>query len=155
MKNTHYSLIFVLLSSIFSTSVLAADLATGGYSREFQQMGMMKMIDADGNHMISATEFNQYYTQLFDTLDSNKNGRLETNEWVGTRNDPMITLATGGYLQALRDMAMMEKIDADKDHAVTKAEFLKYQGNVFSALDSTKDKQIDAQEFVANILSKS
>lgn len=155
MNHTRVSLMLLLLSSVLSAPLFAADLVTGGYSRAFQQMGMMKMIDADGNHMVSATEFNQYYTQLFDTLDKNKNGTLDTNEWVGTKNEPMITLATGGYIQALRDMKMMEKIDANKDHAVTKDEFLNYQGNVFSTLDTSKDKQIDAQEFVANILSKS
>lgn len=41
------SLITLLLGTTFTMQAFAADLATGGYSREFQQMGMMKMLDAD------------------------------------------------------------------------------------------------------------
>ena len=46
-----------LLLSI-SASAFAADamVGTGGYAREYQKMGMMKMLDADGNSMVSAAE---------------------------------------------------------------------------------------------------
>ena len=41
-----------------SSSAFAADamLSTGGYAHQLQKMEMMKMLDADGNHMVTATK---------------------------------------------------------------------------------------------------
>lgn len=154
MHKTTFSLITLLLSTLFAQNALAADLATGGYSREFQQMGMMKMLDADGNHMVTTAEFNQYYGALFDALDSNHDGKLDKTEWVGTKPASTVSLATGGYLRELGNLKMMDKMDTNKDHFVSKDEFLQYQNTVFSKLDTSGDKQLDAQEYVANLLGK-
>ncbi len=148
------TILTLLLSTTFTLQASAADLSTGGYSREFQQMGMMKMLDADGNHMVSNAEFNQYYTTLFDSLDSNHDGKLDKNEWVGTKPATISSLATGGYLRELANLKMMDKMDADKDHLVTKDEFLQYQGTVFAKLDTSGDKQLDAQEYIAKLVGK-
>lgn len=154
MHKTTFSIFGFLLASVLAQPAAAADLVTGGYSREFQQMGMMKMLDADGNHMVTTAEFNQYYTALFDTLDSNHDGKLDKSEWTGTKPVSTTSLATGGYLRELANLNMMDKMDADKDHLVTKDEFLQYQGSIFSKLDTSGDKQLDAQEYVAKLISK-
>lgn len=153
--NKHlYWMAALLLSATFTAQVRAADLATGGYSREFQQMGMMKMLDADGNHMVTTAEFDQYYSGLFDTLDKNHDGSLDKSEWVGTKSDTPISIATGGYIRELRNLKMMDMMDANKDHKVSKEEFLSYQATVFSKLDTSGDKQLDAQEYVAKLIGR-
>lgn len=142
----------VLLGVVTMQVAQAAELFTGGYAREFQTMGMMKILDADGNHMVTEAEFNQYHTAVFNGLDRNQDGRLDQSEWTGTQSEKMATLGTGGYLRELSNLAMMDAADANQDHVVTKEEFLKFQGKVFVKLDRKADKQIDAQEFVAKLV---
>ncbi len=68
-----YAVLVVALVSIavVSAPAFSADamLGTGGYAREFQKMGMMKMLDADGNHMVTQAEADSYYNSIFDELD--------------------------------------------------------------------------------------
>ncbi len=151
----------VLLSSIFvsfgSTALPAladAMLSTGGYARQFQKMEMMKMIDADGNHMVTKAEFDSYYGSIFDALNKDNDDSLDTKEWVGTKATQKIDLTTGGYSRELRSTKMMKMMDADSDSKVTKAEFLAHQGSIFSAMDSTADSQLDATEWIAKIVGK-
>lgn len=91
---------------------------------------------------------------MFDAIDSNHDGKLDKAEWVGTKPASTTSLATGGYLRELGNIKMMDKMDADKDHLVSKDEFLQYQGTIFSTLDTSGDKQLDAQEYVAKLISK-
>ena len=61
-----------------STSVFAdAMLSTGGYARQLQKMEMMKMLDADGNHMVTAAEADTYYGSIFDALNKDGDDRSE------------------------------------------------------------------------------
>ena len=71
-----------------STSVFAdAMLTTGGYARQLQNMEMMKMLDADGNHMVTAAESDSYYNSIFDALNKDDDDTLEAKEWAGlTKN---------------------------------------------------------------------
>lgn len=154
MMNTKAIFTIFLLGVSAIGTAQAADLVTGGYSREFQQMGMMTMLDADGNHMVSSAEFNQYYNTLFDTLDKNHDHSLDKSEWTGNKSVKMTTLASGGYIRELSKLEMMDAMDANKDHQVTKEEFLKFQETVFDKMDSTGDQQIDAQEFVAKLVGR-
>ncbi|QDC43221.1 EF-hand domain-containing protein [Methylophilus medardicus] len=144
-----------LLLGVLATNVAnAAELVTGGYASEFQKMDMMKMLDADGNHMVSQAEFNQYHTAVFDALDKNHDGSLDKSEWTGTKSEKLAMMATGGYLRELGYVGMMDAADANHDHLVTKEEFLQFQGKVFVKLDTTADKQLDAQEFVAKLVGR-
>ncbi|MDP8567073.1 EF-hand domain-containing protein [Methylophilus aquaticus] len=153
--NSKLNVLVALLLGVVSMNVAsAADLVTGGYAREFQQMGMMKMLDADGNHMVSLMEFNQYHTAVFNELDKNHDGSLDKSEWTGTRSEKLAMMSTGGYLRELGNVAMMDAADANHDHLVTQEEFLKFQGTVFVKLDTTGDKQLDAQEFVAKLVGR-
>jgi len=48
---------------LLSTTAIPAGamLETGGYSREFHTMGMMKAIDANGDHVVTHDEYIDYY----------------------------------------------------------------------------------------------
>ena len=63
--------------------------------------------------------------------------------------DDMASFATGGYARGLRTMDEMHKIDTDGDGTVSKAEWLAYQENIFTALDKKKTGMVDEKEFLA------
>lgn len=140
-----------------STSAFSADamLGTGGYARQLQKMEMMKMLDADGNHMVTLAESDSYYNSVFDSLDKNGDGSLDAKEWTGATKDKKIELATGGYSRELRNIKMMDTMDADHDHQVTRDEFLNFHRAVFAKRDTSNDQQLDAQEWAAKTLSAS
>ena len=140
-----------------STSAFAADamLGTGGYARQLQKMEMMKMLDADGNHMVTAAEADSYYNSVFDALNKDGDDSLEANEWAGPTKNSKLDLTTGGYSRELRSMKMMRLMDTDGDHKVTRDEFLNHHRAVFAKLDTTADQELSAQEWAAKgLLSK-
>ena len=140
-----------------STSAFAADamLGTGGYARQLQKMEMMKMLDADGNHMVTAAEADSYYNSVFDALNKDGDDSLEANEWAGPTKNSKLDLTTGGYSRELRSMKMMRLMDTDGDHKVTRDEFLNYHRAVFSKLDTSSDQELDATEWaMKGLLSK-
>lgn len=140
----------------FSTSVLAAaSLTTGGYATQLQKMEMMKMLDGDGNHMVTMAEADSYYNSIFDALNKDGDDSLEANEWAGPTKNSKLDLTTGGYSRELRSMKMMRLMDTDGDHKVTRDEFLNHHRAVFSKLDTSTDQQLDAQEWaMKGLLSK-
>ena len=141
----------VLLSSAFFSAPASADamVATGGYNKEIHTMAMMKMIDANGDHMVSVAEYKEYNGTLFDMLDANKDGFVDVTEWVGNDGKKEISIATGGYATQLRSMKMMGAMDANGDHKVSKPEFLTFQETVYLRMDSKSDGMVDAQSWLA------
>ncbi len=140
----------------FSTSALAAtSLTTGGYATQLQKMEMMKMLDGDGNHMVTMAEADSYYNSIFDALNKDGDDSLETKEWAGPTTNSKLDLTTGGYSRELRSMKMMRLMDTDGDKKVTRDEFLNHHRAVFAKLDSSTDQQLDAQEWaMKGLLSK-
>ena len=141
----------VLLSSAFFSAPASADamVATGGYNKEIHTMAMMKMIDANGDHMVSVAEYKEYNGTLFDMLDANKDGFVDATEWVGTDGKKEISIATGGYATQLRSMKMMGAMDANGDHKVSKDEFLAFQETIYAKMDKKGDGMVDAQNWLA------
>ena len=140
----------------FSTSVLAeASLTTGGYAKQLQKMEMMKMLDGDGNHMVTMAEADTYYNSIFDALNKDGDDSLEANEWAGPKKNSKLDLTTGGFSRELRSMKMMRLMDTDGDHKVTREEFLNHHRAVFAKLDSSSDQEISATEWsMKGLLSK-
>jgi hypothetical protein len=140
----------------FSTSAFAAtSLTTGGYATQLQKMEMMKMLDGDGNHMVTMAEADSYYNSIFDALNKDGDDSLEANEWAGPTKNSKLDLTTGGYSRELRSMKMMRLMDTDGDKKVTRDEFLNHHRAVFAKLDSSTDQQLDAQEWaMKGLLSK-
>ena len=145
--------VVLVASVLLSTSAFAdAMFSTGGYSHELHKMDMMKMLDADGNHMVTATEADSYYNSIFDALDKDKDGSVDAKEWAGPTKHSKLDLATGGYSRELRSMKMMGMMDADGDHKVTREEFLAHHQAIFAHKDTSGDKEISAQEWAAKTL---
>jgi hypothetical protein len=139
----------LLCMAAFSAPVFSADLGTGGYARELHKMEMMKMLDADGNHMVTNEEFTKFYEATFDELDTDHDGSLDAKEWVGVGGSKEAMVGTGGYNRELHKMALMKAMDTDGDHKVTKSEFLKFHQDTFASMDKNGDKQLDPQEWLA------
>jgi len=146
------SVLLAITSTAFSAEAM---LGTGGYARELQKVEMMKMLDADGNHMVSIAESDKYYNSVFDALNKDADNTLDAKEWAGPSKNSKLDLTTGGYNRELRDMKMMGIVDADGDHQVTREEFLNHHRAVFAKMDTSKDQQLDAQEWVAKVFGGS
>ena len=158
----HFKKVAVATSMLFSVITItapayAADpmLSTGGYAREFQKMEMMKMLDGDGNSMVTTAEADTYYNSIFDALNKDSDDSLETNEWAGPTKNSKLDLTTGGYSRELRSMKMMRLMDTDGDKKVTRDEFLNHHRAVFSKLDTSSDQELDATEWaMKGLISK-
>lgn len=151
-KVQRIGLVVSVLGSLHSIAHADTMFSTGGYAREFQKMEMMAMIDADDNHMVTAAEFETYYSNVFARLDADKNGELSVKEWVGVKNKPQINIATGGYSREIRNTKVMDGMDADGNHMVSKDEFINYHKKIFEGLDTSGDKQLDPQEWLAKLV---
>jgi Ca2+-binding EF-hand superfamily protein len=147
-------IIGALLSTIVFSNLASAEvmLGTGGYNREMHTMGVMKMVDANGDHMVSQEEFSNYYGELFDMLDTNKDGVIDAKEWVGVKGHQEVSLATGGYAIQLRTMKMMGMMDTAGDHKITKDEFVDFHQKIFAVMDKKGDGMITAQEWAGKLL---
>ena len=152
--------VVLIAATLLSTAVFSASasadvmLGTGGYNREMHKMEMMKMLDADGNHMVTSAEFDDYYGSIFDALDTDKDGSVDAKEWVGVNGKTKLDLATGGYSRQLRTMKMMGAMDADGDHKVTKDEFINFHKTIFAAMDKSGDGELNPQEWLAKHVGK-
>ena len=150
IKAKHIAVSVGALLSAMAFSVAAdTTFGTGGYNRELHTLEQMKMLDANGDHMVSSDEFTKYYETLFDELDTDHDGSIDAKEWVGVKGSNKISIATGGYSREMRTMKMMGMMDADSDHKVTKDEFISYHQKLFDAMDKKGNKMIDPQEWLA------
>ncbi len=154
LTKTAFAASMLLSVAAFSTPTFAADamVGTGGYARQLQKMEMMKMLDGNGDHMVTKEEYDDYYGKIFDELDTDKDGSVDATEWKGPSKASKLDLTTGGYSRELRSMKMMGKMDADGDHKVTKDEFLAFHNDVFAVMDKKGDGQITANEWVGKHL---
>jgi Ca2+-binding EF-hand superfamily protein len=62
-----------------------------------------------------------------------------------------VTFATGGYArggQGMRTMKMMTAMDTNKDHMLSKEEFMKYNEKLFGMMDKNKDGMISVDEWL-------
>jgi len=54
---------------------------------------------------------------------------------------------TKDYIRSLSSLKMMDMMDGNKDHMVSKEEFMAYQSRLFDMMDRNKDGMIDKQEW--------
>ncbi|MFI4869539.1 MAG: EF-hand domain-containing protein [Steroidobacterales bacterium] len=142
----------------YGSGALADDMAsfgTGAYASGVRTMELMHKIDTDGDGTVSREEWNAFQEKVFAMLDKNKNGNVDSKEFM-SRGNEMAGFATGGYAKGLQTMEMMHKIDADGDGMVTRDEFIAYQTKVFDLMDtSTSHKgKLGADEFATGGASR-
>jgi hypothetical protein len=149
MMKTQITLAAMLSAALFSATLAAEPtFGTGGYSRQLHTLEQMKMLDADGDHMVSRAEYTGYYGSLFEALDANRDGTVDATEWVGTKGKRSVSIATGGYTTALRNKKMMDMMDGDGDHKITRDEFIRFHEPIFTSMDAKGDGMIDAQNWL-------
>ena len=67
-----------------------------------------------------------------------------------------VSFATGGYArggQGMRTTKMMDTVDSNKDHQVSKDEFMGYYGQVFGMMDKNKDGMVSLDEWLGKLKS--
>ncbi|MFZ5555479.1 MAG: hypothetical protein ACOZDY_01950 [Pseudomonadota bacterium] len=84
------------LALALATVVTATSVSAQGFGRSdgddpgywsmwsVRNMGTMKMMDTDGDHKVTRAEFMKYMEKMYDSLDKNKDGKVDINEFLGT-----------------------------------------------------------------------
>jgi hypothetical protein len=62
-----------------------------------------------------------------------------------------VSFGTGGYASALRTKEMMEKMDTNGDHMVSKDEWTKFQNRAFDGMDKDKSGYLTEAEWVGQV----
>ncbi|MDP3004665.1 EF-hand domain-containing protein [Methylotenera sp.] len=149
MKTQFKNMAIISAVLLTTTAIPAvAMLETGGYNREFHTMGMMKAIDANGDHVVTHDEYINYYKIVFDELDTNHNDFIDGKEWIGLKGEQEISVSTGSYSRALRTNEMLEAKDTNHDGKVSKDEFFSYHEAYFKMIDKPGTGKIDAQNWL-------
>ena len=65
------------------------------------------------------------------------------------QSDDLVSFATGGYASGLRSPAMMNKIDTNHDHMVSRDEWLVFQNKVYAMLDRKRTGKVDEAEYMS------
>jgi hypothetical protein len=124
----------------YSVTTLAEDMvsfATGGYASGLRSEKLMHKMDANGDGMVSKSEWLAFQEKVFAMLDKGKTGKVNAKEFISTDGGDMVSIATGGYARGLRTKAMMHKIDADGDGTVSHDEYIAYQTKGFDMMDTS------------------
>lgn len=58
---------------------------------------------------------------------------------------------TKDFLRSLQSMKMMAMMDGNKDHLVSREEFMAHQSRMFDMMDRNKDGMLDATEWQARL----
>ena len=141
-------LALVLVAPVIPIAHADPMVSTGGYNQQLRTEEMMRMLDADGDHKVTEAEFKKYYNSLFDTLNKDTDDSLDAKEWAGATKDKKISIATGGYSSELRNLKMMDAMDTDSDHLVTRQEFIAYHEGIFKNMDTKGQGVVDAQDWL-------
>lgn len=142
--------ILIALTSLAAPAVAdeIGSFATGGYASALRTRAMQAKIDVNHDGMISKDEWMTYYNRMFDAMDKNGSGLLEEDEFVAINPMADFATATTSYAHALATKTMFQKIDADHDGTISRAEFLAFHRKIFEMLDKRKEGMVGLVDFI-------
>ncbi|HJQ57360.1 MAG TPA: hypothetical protein VJ890_10660 [Vineibacter sp.] len=163
------------LAAIFLTSVtliaipaVAQDTAkgTGRPDRETQRRAVFDRLDTNKDGFVDKDESKAARLALFERLDANKDGKLTTDELtIGRRGRGQGPKGQSGDVNAQtgatppappatqqgprqgRRGGMFQRLDTDKDGAVSRVEWMAADDTRFDRLDANKDGKLAFGEF--------
>jgi EF hand len=140
----------ITIAGFTYTSVYADDMtsvAPAAFITSLRTMDTMHMIDTDHDGTISQEEWTAFQNRVFSMLDRNNTGFVDAKEFYG---DPMgaVSFAPGAFIQGLRTKAMFDKIGANADGKISRAQYMSYQQKIFDMMDTGKKKQLTATDFI-------
>jgi hypothetical protein len=158
------SLIAVLLAatSLAALPAVAQDAAKGPRpDRETQRRAAFDRVDSNKDGFIDRDESRAARLALFERLDANKDGRLTPDELSAGRQGrgqgpkrqsgdvnaqteatPPAPPSTAGGPRQARGGRMFERLDSDKDGAISRAEWLAADEARFARCDANKDGKL-------------
>ena len=130
-------------------TVLAVLSFTAVASLAHAQMGpgMRPNYDADGDGVVTASEFEAVAKQRFDRMDANHDGVIDAGEIAAIRarmEERRGDRPDGGGGGGRPDM--LAELDANNDGQITQAEALAASAARFAKLDKNGDGKLDAAE---------
>ncbi len=142
---------FIVVSGFTCALVYADDMASvapGSFITGLRTMETMHVIDTDHDGTISQEEWMAFQNRVFSMLDKNNTGFVDAKEFYG---DPMGpgSLVPGAFIRGLRTKAMFDKIGADADGKISRAQFLSFQQKIFDMMDTGKKKQLTPGDFIS------
>jgi hypothetical protein len=140
----------IMVGGFTYTSVYADDMASvapGSFITGLRTMETMHMIDTDHDGTISQEEWTAFQNRVFSMLDKNNTGFVDAKEFYG---DPMgpVSFAPGAFITGLRTKAMFDKIGANADGKISRAQYLSFQQKIFDMMDTGKKKQLTPGDFI-------
>jgi hypothetical protein len=89
IKATLHAASLTLMLSFAAATVQAGPDETSVYFMDFsgkmRTMEVMKKMDANGDKMVSKTEFMKVMEMSFEKMDKNGDGMLDSKEWMGEK----------------------------------------------------------------------
>jgi Ca2+-binding EF-hand superfamily protein len=147
--HVHIALSLILLTvGPLASAAETASFGTGGYASMLRTHEMMNKIDADGDGMVSETEWDTYQRRLFAMMDADRSGALDKDEYMHADSKEVASFATGGYANALRTSDMFSTLDADRDGKLSEQEFVSYHARMFDMMDTGKKRMLGKKEFI-------
>lgn len=137
----------IMMGGITYTSVRADDMASlapGSFITGLRTMDTMHLIDTDHDGTVSQEEWTAFQNRVFSMLDKNNTGFVDAKEFYV---DP-IGPAPGAFIQGLRTKAMFDKIGANADGKISRAQYLSFQQKIFDMMDKGKKKQLTPGDFI-------
>ena len=132
--------VFAVLSLTAVAGLAHAQMGPGG--------GMRANLDANGDGVVSASEFDEAAKLRFQRMDQNHDGVVDAAELaalktrMAERQADHPNAGRGGGERG----DMLAEMDADKDGQITQAEALAASQARFAELDTNKDGALDAGE---------
>jgi Ca2+-binding EF-hand superfamily protein len=122
---------------------------TGRGQHMMPGMGKRARVDQNRDGFVAAEEADAWYKTAFATFDSNKDGSLARDEYLGTHmgRGP----GTGPRAAERREIKAKSfgEMDKDRDAKATNAEFLAWHQERYKTADTNHDGKVNVTEFYA------